>query len=513
MNFSPSKWGSGMQGLTGSTLTGMFWMSISSGVQALLHLLVLLILARLLTPADFGVVAAALIVVGFSLIFSQLGVGPALVQRPVLEEQHIRTGFTLSLLFGTIFTGFIWILAPGIALFFHMETLTSVVRVMSFVFLFQAVATVGESLLQRELRFRSLAIIEMLALGGFGLVGITLALLEFGVWALIAAHLVQALLKAVLLLGVQSHSKRPLLDKNAARDLLVFGGGFTIARVGNYLSGEADNLVVGRFLGAEALGLYSRAYYLMSVPASLFGQVLDRVLFPAMAKVQHDGRRLGLAFRRGVAATALIMLPLSVALLLLAPELIQVVLGLKWVEAILPFQILVAGMLFRASYKMSDSLARATGAVYRRAWRQVLFAILVAAGAYFGQKWGLAGVALGVTLAITVNFMLMAQLSLQLTNLTWGSFWAVHAPALRLALVLGAVIWAVAELLRGWESSPGIILFVTGAGASSVGLILFRYLPRQLVLGDDGVWMWQTLAEYLGVKSKLALGTSDVSSQ
>jgi PST family polysaccharide transporter len=502
-----------MRGLTGSTLKGVFWMSLSAGVQALLQLLVLLILARILAPEDFGVVAAALIVVGFSLIFSQLGVGPALVQRAALEEKHIRTGFTLSLLFGVGLTGLIWMLAPAISLFFRIETLTSVVQVMSFVFLFQAVATVGEALLQRELRFRSLGIIEMLALGGFGVVGITLALLKLGVWALVAAHLVQALLKAALILRVEPHPKRLLLDRKAVRDLMVFGGGFTIARVGNYLSGQADNLVVGRFLGAEALGLYSRAYYLMSVPASLFGQVLDRVLFPAMAKVQHDKRRLGLAFKRGIAITALTILPLSVALLLLAPELIRVLLGPKWSEAIVPFQILVIGMLFRASYKLSDSLARATGAVYRRAWRQILFAILVAIGAYLGQKWGLAGVALGVMLAITVNFMLMAQLSLRLAELTWGSFWAVHMPALRLSLVLGIVIWIVADLLRDWGISPGIILLTTGASASVVGLILLRYLPREFVLGNEGVWIWETLADYIGIKSKLSLRTADVSNQ
>jgi PST family polysaccharide transporter len=292
---------------------------------------------------------------------------------------------------------------------------------------------------------------------------------------------------------------------------MVFGGGFTIARIGNYLSGEADNLVVGRFLGAEALGLYSRAYYLMSVPASLFGQVLDRVLFPAMAKVQHDRRRLGLAFKRGIAVTALTILPLSVALLLLAPELIRVLLGPRWSEAIVPFQILVVGMLFRSSYKLSDSLARATGAVYRRAWRQILFAILIAVGAYLGQKWGLAGVALGVMLAITVNFMLMAQLSLRLADLTWGSVWAAHIPALRLSLVLGVVIWIITDLLRNWGGSPGMILLTAGASASAVGLVLLRYLPREFVLGNEGVWMWETLANYIGIKSKLGLGAADIS--
>jgi PST family polysaccharide transporter len=187
------------------------------------------------------------------------------------------------------------------------------------------------------------------------------------------------------------------------------------------------------------------------------------------------------------------------------------VLGPRWSEAIVPFQILVVGMLFRSSYKLSDSLARATGAVYRRAWRQILFAILIAVGAYLGQKWGLAGVALGVMLAITVNFMLMAQLSLRLADLTWGSVWAAHIPALRLSLVLGVVIWIITDLLRNWGGSPGMILLTAGASASAVGLVLLRYLPREFVLGNEGVWMWETLANYIGIKSKLGLGAADIS--
>src|SRR6185437_7222982 len=162
--------------------------------------------------------------------------------------------------------------------------------------------------------------------------------------------------------------RRLALQSQAFKDLAYFGGGFTVARLANYAAVYGDNVVTGRFLGPAALGYYGRAYSLMSAPAYAFGTVLDAVLFPAMAKVQDDPPRLAAAYRRGVALIALVVLPTSAALILLAPEVIRVALGPHWTAAVAPFQILGIGMLFRTSYKMSDSIARSTGVVYRRAW-------------------------------------------------------------------------------------------------------------------------------------------------
>jgi O-antigen/teichoic acid export membrane protein len=485
-----------MQELTQSTLYGFFWMFLGKGAQAALQLLVLIILARLLIPADFGVVAAALVLVGFASLFSQLGVGPAVVQRPNLETRHLRTAFTLSLIFGATLTGLSWLFAPSISSFFRITELLPVVQAMSPMFLLQSPSIVAESLLQRELGFRWLAGIEVIAFaGGFGAVAITLAFLGLGVWALVGAHLAQAFLKTAILLVVQPHPKRPLLEKRALSELMVFGGGFTLARIGNYLAGQGDNLVVGRWLGAEALGFYGRAHQLMTVPATLFGDVLDRVLFPAMAKVQHHPERLATAFRRGIALIGIVMLPASVALFFLAPELIYVVLGPGWDKAIVPFQIFTVGMLFRTSYKMSDSLSRATGAVYRRAWRQGVFAGLVIGGTYIGQHWGLPGVAAGVLCAYAINFILMAALSLHLAKMRWQSFWAAHLPALLLGIVLGVEVSTLAPLLREWQYPPFVVLLTSATCAFVSACLLMRYLPK-LFLGQDGLWMLQTLSAH-----------------
>src|SRR5947209_9612161 len=141
-------------GMTSRTLGGLFWLFLGTGSQAVLQVLVLAVLSRLLAPADFGLVAAALAVVGFSTIFSQLGIGPAVVQRLDLKPAHLRMGFTLSLLLGFLLAALAWVFAPAIADCFRLPRLIPILRAVSLVFSLQGMSVVAESLLQRDLQFR-----------------------------------------------------------------------------------------------------------------------------------------------------------------------------------------------------------------------------------------------------------------------------------------------------------------------------------------------------------------------
>jgi PST family polysaccharide transporter len=260
------------------------------------------------------------------------------------------------------------------------------------------------------------------------------------------------------LLIAQPHPKSPALDRRTAAELLYFGSGFTLARIGNFLASQGDNLVVGRWLGAQALGLYGHAYQLMTAPAVMLGQVLDRVLFPTMALVQTEPKRLARAYRSGVSIISIFILPVSIVLAIVAPEAVGTLLGPGWEGVVPPLQILALGMMFRSSYKISDTIARATGAVYQRAWRQVAYACLVVGGSIVGQYWGLVGVAVGVLAAITINYLLMAHLSLSLTGMSWASFAAAHIPGIALAATVGTVTSALAFVLRASSASSIILL-------------------------------------------------------
>jgi PST family polysaccharide transporter len=467
------------------TVVGALWTALSTGAQAVFQLVALVVLARLLSPNEFGLFAATLVVIGFCSIFSELGVGPAIVQRPTLEERHLRVGFTLSLVLSHAIAALVWAAAPAIADFFKLADLAQVVRAACLVFACQGISMVAQSLAQRELRFRWLAGVDAAAFAaGFVVAGPALAWLGFGVWALVGALLTQHCLRMVMLLAGQPHPKRPLLEQRAIGELLYFGGGFTLARIGNYLAGQADKLVVGRWLGAPALGLYSLSYQLITAPALLVGQVLDRVLFPAMALVQLEHTRLARGYRSGIAVCALLILPASVVVAIVAPEIVLVLLGPEWAGVVVPFRILALGMLFRTSYKLSDSVARATGAVYPRAWRQAIYAGAILTGSLIGQLWGVDGVALGVVAAITLNFALMAQLSLRLTGMRWAEFGAAHLPGLALAVALGAATWLVLGWLRELQVSPLVMLLEVALFAPAAGILLCWCMPA-LFLGSD----------------------------
>ena len=380
----------------------------------------------------------------------------------------------------------VWAGAPTIADLMRLPELEAVVRAASVVFLLQGVATVAQATAQRALRFRWIAAVDAAAFSvGFLGVGIALAWLGYGIWALIGALVTQHAVRAVVLLRGAPHPKAPLLDWRASGELLHFGGGFTLARVFNYMAGQADRVVVGRWLGAQALGVFALASQLMTTPAVLVGQVLDRVLFPTMALVQAEPQRIARAYRSAIAACTLLVLPASVVLIITAPELIGVLLGPGWEAVVAPLRILAVGMLFRTGYKLGDCVSRATGAVYARALRQMLFAAAVAAGALAGQHWGIDGVAVGVVAAITMNYVSMAQLSLRLTGLGWRPFLAAHLPGSALAAAVGAIAWFAADALRGFQVPPLLLLLDVAALVVAVSLLLLWLLPG-VFLGEDG---------------------------
>ena len=455
------------KGLGERALGGFGWNAVAVAGTLVLQLAVLAVLARLLDPYDFGVVGAALVVVGFSEIFSKLGLGPAIVQVPTLTKQFEHTAFGLALLLG-ITTGIVvFVSAPWIAAFFRMEELTNIVRVLAIGFPISALGILPEALLLREMAFRSKALITLLSVGlGYGALGIGLGIAGAGVWALVAAHLGKMTLRMILSWFVRRPTVGIRSTVSELKRILRFGSGMALAQVGNYSAGKGDDLVVGRWLGAAALGYYGRAYEFMMAPVNFIGQAASNTLFPMLASIQDDAPRLRRVFRRSLSVIAIVTLPLSVLIALLAPEFVNILLGPNWSETVLPLQILAIALLFRTSYKISDSLAQAKGAVFRRAWRQWVYAGAVLLGAGIGQSWGVAGVAAGVGIAVALNFGLMLTLSLQLIDGCWRDILIAHRPGLWLGacalLVGGGVSYGV-----GFTTLPNVLV----VAAVSIGVM------------------------------------------
>ncbi len=469
------------EGLTKQAYRGFFWQALGSGFQSVIQIGVLIILARLITPDEFGLAQSALIVVGLANLLSQMGVGPAIVQRSELTQNHIRAGATLSMLLGVLLGLIVFFSAGIISHFFKMPRLVPVVQLVSVIFVLESITVISQSLLQREMKLKMLVLAEFISYSlGYGLVAIVLGYYGYGVWALIWGSIAQVVIRNVVVTIMKPHSLKPFLGRKETKELLYFGGGFTIAKFANYFAGQGDNIIVGRYLGADMLGVYSRAYSLMVKPASLIGTAIDKSLFPAMAARQNEPLKLIKAFISGSYLMTLISLPLGLILVISAPEIIVGLLGEQWIGAIIPFQILSCGLVFRMGYKMGDCLARATGAVYRRASRQIVFAVLVIIGCYIGHFWGIPGVAVGTVIALFINYLLMIQLSLNILQISWFTFVKQVFSSIFFAMGSILIFYLIIHFLRLELTSNLLILILSYIlfGIASVSWIYF--FPRTL---------------------------------
>jgi O-antigen/teichoic acid export membrane protein len=485
------------QGLTKRALGGMLWTFSGTGLQAVVQLLVLMVLGRLLTPTEFGLMGAAAVVIALSQIVSQVGVGPAIVQRRDLEPTHVRVAFTISGALGFVLGAAVWLGAPAIAAFYRIPAVAPVLQGVALLFPIDGLNTVGESLLVRQLRFRLFVALEVGSyVLGYACVGVVLAWRGYGVWSLVAANLAQVTLRTIGMYVATLHPVRPSLNWRATRDLLSYGFGHSLGQVGALLAQQGDNLVVGRSLGAAALGVYGRAYNLMVMPAGVFGRIVSRVLFPVMAQVQGERDRLAGAYERVLAIVGLISLPVSVFLWVVAPEFIPVLLGPAWTGVVLPFQLFTVSLLFRMSSKISDACARAAGAVYSRALLQGAYAVLVLLGAFIGQRWGVGGVAVAVSIAMGAHWLTMAELSRWVTGLSWSRFLLAHVPGALLAAIVGGTVALVVQGTRRAHLGDVPVLIAGGSMAAAVVLAVWRARP-ELLLGTHGIWAFRRLEEFL----------------
>jgi O-antigen/teichoic acid export membrane protein len=463
--------------LTNVAARGFLW-SFGSGVgQGLLSIVSMVLLARLLTPAEFGAASAATVVVGIATLVSQLGVGPALVQRESLSDAQVAAAFWFSLLFSSALGVLLFLLTPWLNGLVGLPHDDDLLRLLSVSLPVAGLMSVSSGLLQREMRFREASIVEIVA-SGPGAIGVSilLAALGAGAWSLIWGAIASTVVSAVGCCWLARPSVRPPGPRGMWREvtpLVRFGGGYSLSQIGNWFAQNADNLVTANALGTVALGIYGRAYRLLSQPANLIGGAVDKVLFPAMSKVRHDGERLRNAYLRASSLIALVGVPVSVLLFVLAPEVVQVLLGDGWAAVVFPLQVFAVVLVPRTSYKISGSLTRATGAVYRAAWRQWLYAAEVFVGCAIGARWGVDGVAVGASVAIVLHFLTMLKFSGRVCD---GLVSMVVRLYLRNYLPMAAVVlgvsYGVAQVVRRWESDL-LTLVVTGAaGLLAAGLVV-----------------------------------------
>lgn len=421
---------------------GVYWMTIMGLASVVIRLLITMSLSRLLLPQEFGQVATIQIIISFAEIFWMMGVGSAIVQKKQLSDDYIATGNTLNLILGLIIYLTIFIFASAIASLVGSNDIT-MLRVLSIVFVIHSISGVSEALLQKEMRFKTVSIINTVAAIINGAVAIILALNGFGAWSLVFAQIISVLFQTVMSIIKKPIKFRLIIEKESAKELINFGTGYALSKLFNNIANQGDYFVVSQTLGSAALGFYNRAYQLLLVPTNLIATVMERVLFPLLAIYQDEHEKIRYVVMNLTALIAILAFPITIVSLTMGADLVQVVLGPKWEETILPFKILIVSLFFRMAYKIGDALVRSLGAVYKRLWVQIAYATLVIGGAYIGKEWGIVGVAVTTTIAIIINYFIMTFLIGHLVELKMRELLGYLTPIILVSIVIGGVSYLI----------------------------------------------------------------------
>lgn len=473
--------------LSKAALGGISVMGLTVGFQMTLQLLSMAILARLLTPFEFGVIAAANIVITFSNMFSDIALGSSIIQIKDITEKHIRVAFTLSVLSSVAVAAALFFSAPSLALYFDIPEIENVLMVMATVFLWAGLSTVADNLMSRSFRYKELGLIKV---GGASIAfttAVTMAWLGFSYWSIVTAMIAQSFFCMVCLMLRQKHSLIPSFHMQSLKDLLFIGGGLSFSRFVNYAALNADNFFIAKMIGTENLGLYDRAYRLSGFPTMIFDRVASKVALSSFSRAQDDMGRMNFALRRGLSLTALLGMPVTFILVMLGPEIILFVLGDQWRAAIAPFIILVAGMFFRLSYKVSQSVIIAVGKVYHLAVIQVIYALFVACACYVAYPYGIDAIACAVTSAVTLNFIMLSIMASKFTGLGFQSFMNTCISG---ALMTSFVIILIVPYLYFIRPYAGPFFTLLGAGIIllTLGVVIMLKADKRL-LGDHGMWL------------------------
>lgn len=383
-------------------LRGVAWKTGSAVVLRLSRVVTAVILARLLAPSDFGLAAMVLVASSLVLVFSDLALGSALVQRAKLTEADRSTVFWTSVAAGVLFTVGGFLLSGPIAGFYGEPKVQPLFAAFSLTFVVTALSSAQVALLNREMDFRTLEIRQIASYLVGAVVGIVAAARGYGAWAIIAQQISVAFVSTFLLTVMSPWRPRLVYSLASLRDLGGFGARVFGTRLLFYLNRNADNVLIGRFLGASALGAYSLAYNLMLMPFSNIAGPIQQALFPAFSRMQDDSRWITAAWIRVNRLVAAFSIPSLAGLIVVAPDFVQVVLGERWSAATPVIQVLCWVGMLQSLQRLNSAILEArdrTGTLLLYSLVAVVASLVAFA---VGLRWGIVGVAVAYAVSSTV---------------------------------------------------------------------------------------------------------------
>ena len=439
---------------------------------------------RILNPADYGLLGMASILIPFATLLNELGMIPALIQARYVDEQLVRQlfGFVITstfLMFCLLFAA-----APALSTFFDEPRLTAVTRVLAAGMVIGGISAVPNALLERDLRFRGISLVEFLSMMLGSVTTLGLAIAAFGVWSLVIGQIVSTTVKAIGVLVVSGFRLLPTFGFQRLRSIFSFGANITGQRILWYVYSSADVFLIGKLLGDQALGVYSVAFQLATLPVSKVFGIINRVAFPAYSRLQDDGRQAADYFIASAKLTWLVFCPILWGLSSVSREFVEVFLGRNWVEAGVVLALVPLILPFRVVSLLTAPLTDGLGRPDIGLRNLVTSTTLIPVAVLIGTIEGLTGVCIGLITASILAVVVNCRRSLGLLELRPSVLIEAIAPTAIAGSVMYSSVWLVktfilAEAPAPWRLSASI---VTGIIVySMMTLLLNRSVIRQLL--------------------------------
>lgn len=467
--------------LNKSIIQGAFWTYNAFYGSKFLVLISTIILARLLTKEDFGIVGYALLILSFMSVMEDLGIGKALIyHRDDPEAAH--TAFWLGLATGIVLFCATWFIAPLAADFFNDQRIIPITRVLGLTFPLFALGNVHKSLLEKNLQFKNTFGPEVAKMGSKGVVSIILAALNFGAWSLAFGHLAGTFVSTIVYWRVLPWRPALRFSQRHVRPLLSYGGSLVLVSAMAMISTNADYLFVGRYLGAAALGVYTLAYRIPEMVILQISKVVAKVLFPAYTKIREDSAALQQAFLSTIRYISIITIPLGVGMALVAEPMVLTLFTEKWAEAIPVVQAI-------SIYTLLFSLAANAGSVHKAQGRTFLMTklsglrtiVLLPAlwwatqgpGTIAAVGWTQATIAL---FSATLNLVVAARMINVPLIAIAETLWPALISSLSMAPVVLAVLFVTASM-------PSFVQLIAAVMSGIiVYALMITWLQQQLVI-------------------------------
>jgi len=472
------KVGNDMSAIKSQLVKGAKWTGLSTGLITIVQLVQFIVLGNTMSISDFGLVGIMTTIIMFAHIILDLGFSSAVIQKEAVSHRQLSTLFWLNVLVGLSIFVVMNLASPLLAGFFHRSELEQLLSILAYMFLLAPIGQQSQYLLQKELRFSLLGMIEVIStIISF----LTLMILIFTIspiYAYVISQVILYSLKSILYLMFYQKSWRPsfTFHLSECKDLLSFGSFQLASRLVNRLGSNIDVILIGRFMGAEALGIYHLVYQIVTIPVLKINPILTRVAFPVFSKNQHNNKALHEGFLHMTKLLSLVTFPMLMMLTALSNVFILTFFGQKWIDAVVILQIMAFVGILRVLMNPNGSIILAKGkanlAFYWDACVLLLYGISLYLAVLTNELQVVAWTYVAVSM---VNFLLGRWLLSFLIQLNWRHYLGTISIPFLLSLSITVIAYVIKESCEAFFPQNHIYPLVISVGGSMALYVLLLY--------------------------------------